>query len=138
MITLRELRDYSHLTQKAFAEKYNIPLATYRKWEQGESTPAPYIVKLIADTIPVLKDNMTRIEGSDGKQFYYDKTAGLLYDDLGNGIHIRSDLNEVKPENLSVYIGRLFSDYRDILEKFERDCQFDKKEDIIWIKKQDK
>ena len=59
----------------------------------------------------------------------------MIFDDYGNSIHITVDLDEVKKENLKIYLERLFSDFTEIVEKFERDCQFDKKENIIWMKK---
>ena len=135
MITLREMRDSSHMTQKEFAKRFGIPLATYRKWEQGEVSPAPYVVKLIAASMPALNDSYQRIEGVDNKQYYYNKSIGMIFDDYGNSIHITVDLDEVKKENLKIYLERLFSDFTEIVEKFERDCQFDKKENIIWMKK---
>lgn len=134
MITLREMRDYSHMTQKEFAARFDIPLATYRKWEQGEATPAPYIVKLIAASIPALKDCMRRITGPEGQQYYYDSISKTVCDNSGNSVHVSSDLDAVKQENLPIYLERLFSDYKEIVDKFERDCQFDKEEDIIWVK----
>ena len=50
--SMKELRDSTGLTQKAFAKMYGIPLSTLRKWEQGESSPAPYVVRLIARALP--------------------------------------------------------------------------------------
>lgn len=49
---IRELRDSTGMTQKEFANMYGIPLSTLRKWEQGESSPAPYILNLLARTLP--------------------------------------------------------------------------------------
>ena len=134
MITLREMRDSTHMTQKEFAEKFEIPLATYRKWEQGEATPAPYIVKLIAAFVPSMNKNLRIITSDSDQTYYYDKTAGIVFDNYGSSIHIHSDLDSVKKENLPIYLDRLFSDYRDILEKFERDCRYDIQEDIIWTR----
>ena len=30
---IKEIRDITGLTQRQFAEKYNIPFSTYQKWE---------------------------------------------------------------------------------------------------------
>jgi len=48
---IRELRDITGLSQRDFAAKYDIPLSTLRKWEQGNATPAQYVVRLIAATL---------------------------------------------------------------------------------------
>ncbi len=53
---IKELRDMTGMTQKAFAQMYGIPLSTLRKWEQGEASPAPYVLRLIAGTLPSTKD----------------------------------------------------------------------------------
>ena len=49
---IKELRESTGLTQKAFAEMYGIPISTLRKWEQGEASPAAYVVNLLARTLP--------------------------------------------------------------------------------------
>ena len=45
LLDIKELRDSTGMTQKEFASKYGIPISTLRKWEQGESSPAPYDIK---------------------------------------------------------------------------------------------
>ena len=46
-MTIKEIRTMTGLTQKAFAEFYEIPKRTLEDWEAGRRTPAPYIVKLL-------------------------------------------------------------------------------------------
>jgi len=128
---IRELRDMTGLTQKAFAERYEIPLSTLRKWEQGEAAPASYVVRLIADTIPAVQEQGRVIRGQKGT-YRYDETRNTVSDSLGNEIRISEKLKEVKDRNLAIYLDDLFEDYHHIKEKFERDCRLDREEDILW------
>ncbi len=131
---IRELRDSTGLTQKAFADLYGIPLSTLRKWEQGESSPASYFVKLLAKSLPATDQSMKRIVGDDGAVYYYDRVRGILSDAFGNTISIHEDLDQVKEKNLRLYISDLFKDFYSIQERFDRDCRYDQEEDIIWTR----
>ena len=44
---IKALRTETGLSQKAFAEKFDIPRRTLENWESGEATPPGYVVKLI-------------------------------------------------------------------------------------------
>ena len=55
-------------------------------------------------------------------------------DQFGNEIFIREDLKEVKKQNLILYLEDLFEDFYTIQAKFNRDCYYDKQEDIKWIR----
>lgn len=46
-----ELRTITKLSQSQFAKKYNIPVRTLQKWEQGASNPPAYLISLIKDDI---------------------------------------------------------------------------------------
>jgi len=46
-MTVKEIRTLTGLSQARFAEKYGIPKRTLEKWEQGETTPPAYLVKLL-------------------------------------------------------------------------------------------
>lgn len=129
---IKELRESTGMTQKAFAELYGIPLSTLRKWEQREASPAPYVVSLLARTLPGFDLTYQKIEGKNGIFYYYDEKQKLVSDMLGNKIYIREDLTGVKKQNLSLYLEELFHDFYEIQERFNRDCKYDKQEDIIW------
>lgn len=129
---IKELRYQTGLTQKEFADTFSIPVSTLRKWEHGESTPAPYIVKLIADRLPVNKDYLTKIKDDKGNMFYYDKKAKCLMDSKGTKIRTYEDLDGVKKQNLPLYVSDLYESYYEIVDRFNRECEFDKTEDIIW------
>lgn len=47
MQRVRERRKALKQTQKQFAEQLEIPLGTYREWEQGRRKPPEYLIKLI-------------------------------------------------------------------------------------------
>lgn len=128
---IRELRESTSMTQKAFAEMYGIPLSTLRKWEQGEASPAPYVVNLLARTLPSTDSALQKIVGRSGAFYYYDRMQKLISDMRGNKIFIQEDLEGVKEQNLVLYVEELFDNFYEIQEKFNRDCKYDK-EDILW------
>ncbi|MCF2553982.1 helix-turn-helix domain-containing protein [Faecalicatena contorta] len=132
-LDIKELRESTGLTQKAFAEMYGIPISTLRKWEQGEASPAAYVVNLLARTLPSTNSSLQKITGRDGVSYYYDKNQKLISDMRGNKIFIQEDLEGVKEQNLALYLKDLFDSFYEIQEKFNRDCKYDKEEDIIWI-----
>ena len=131
---IRELRDSTGLTQKDFADMYGIPLSTLRKWEQGESAPAPYVLNLLARTLPSTQDTLWKIFGTDGIVYYYDKNKRTVTDMRGNVITVQEDLKEIKEQNRILYLHELFEGFYAIQEKFNRDCKFDKEDDILWTR----
>ena len=44
---IKELRKRTKMTQKDFAEYFNIPVRTLQDWEHGRRNPADYLVELI-------------------------------------------------------------------------------------------
>lgn len=128
---VKELRESTGMTQKNFASMYGIPLSTLRKWEQGEASPAPYVVNLIARTLPATDSGLKKIAGKDGAVFYYDKNQKAVSDACGNKIYIREDLEGIKEQNLVLYLKDLYESFYEIQEKFEQDCRC-AKEDMLW------
>ena len=131
-ITLKELRNKTGLSQKQFAERFGIPLSTLRKWEQGESRPADYVIQMLADRIPGPDAGIKVIKCHNGEKYYYNELLRTISDSTGVKIVIHTDLNGVKEENLPLYVKDLFESYYYILEKFDRDCTYDKSDGIIW------
>ena len=131
-LSMKELRDSTGLTQKAFAKMYGIPLSTLRKWEQGESSPAPYVMRLIARALPCTDALLQKIEGNDGTAYYFDQSQNCVLDRFGNKIFIQETLEGVKAENLPIYLRDLFDGFYEIQERFNQDCRYDKEDDIIW------
>jgi transcriptional regulator with XRE-family HTH domain len=132
-IIIKELRTKTGLSQQKFADLFSIPVSTLRKWEQGESSAPRYVVDLIARSLPSSDSSLEKIEGKDGAIFYYDKAKQQVADVKGNRITISEDLTDVKKQNLKLYISDLFESFYEIQERFNRDCRYDKQEDIIWI-----
>lgn len=122
------------MTQKAFADMYGIPLSTLRKWEQGESTPPSYVLNLIARTLPGTNTSLKKIQGKEGDSYYYDVNKKTISDVKGNTIIIQETLEGVKIQNLVLYLEELFEGFYEIQEKFNRDCRFDKEDDILWTR----
>lgn len=47
-MNIKELRAKTGLSQQAFGDWLHIPKRTIQDWEQGQRTPPPYVVELIA------------------------------------------------------------------------------------------
>lgn len=131
-LTIKEIRNSTGLTQMAFSKKFDIPLSTLRKWEQGETKPAPYIIKMLSQLLPLSEEYAETITTTDGAKYYYDSNTNEIIDSKGNAVHISVSLKGVKRENLPLYVKDMFDSYYEIINKFEKDCEFDKNEDIIW------
>lgn len=46
-MTIKEMRDKSGMTQKAFSEYLNIPKRTIENWENGRRKTLDYVIELI-------------------------------------------------------------------------------------------
>lgn len=132
-LSIKEMRMKTGLSQAKFAETFNIPVSTLRKWEQGDSSPSGYVIDLIARAIPSLNSSLEEISGRNNAIYYYDRNKKQLIDNKGNAIMVKEDLEGVKRQNLRLYVSDLFESFYEIQSKFERDCYYDKKDDIVWI-----
>lgn len=128
---IKLLREKTKMTQRQFANTFNIPLSTLKKWEQGESNPAPYLVKLISRLININNSDLQLIK-SNTRDYYYDSINNIVYDSYSNGIKIKYDLNKINKHNICIYLDKLFDKYYIIQDSFNKDCEYDLKEDIIW------
>lgn len=131
---IKELREITGLTQKAFAAMYEIPISTLRKWEQGEASPAPYVLNLIARTLPGTDAALKRFRADNGCIYYYNIQKKTISDARGNTINVQEELIGVNEQNLAIYLQELFESFYEIQEKFNRDCRYDKEEDIVWTR----
>ena len=86
--SIKELRKSTGLSQREFSSMYSIPLSTLRKWEQGESSPAPYVLTLLARTLPDTTSSLKKIKAKDGRVFYCDFNQKMVSDVYGNKIVI--------------------------------------------------
>ena len=129
---VKEIREATGMSQKAFAQMYGIPLSTLRNWEQGANSPAPYVVNLLSRTLPCMNPTLKEIHGRKGYIYYYDKYQNCVLDIEGNKVFIHEELEGVKPQNLAIYLDDLFESFYEIQDKFNRDCKYDKEEDILW------
>lgn len=130
---VREIRETTGMSQSKFAKEYGIPVSTLRNWEQGNNSPAPYVLKLLARTLPSFNSSLNEIQGKKGRLYYYDKNQSCVLDIKGNRIYIKEKLEEINEQNIALYLDDLFDSFYDIQEKFNRDCKYDKEENILWI-----
>lgn len=131
--SIKEMRLATGLTQTAFAKAYQIPVSTLRKWEQGEASPAPYVLRLLAATIPEYHPEYEKITGPDGTFYFHDPVRNIFMDSAGNAVSAHETAEGVSRRNLGLYLKELFESYYHITEKLDRDLAFDKKEGIEWI-----
>lgn len=129
---VKEIRELTGMSQKQFAETYGIPLSTLQNWEQGMNSPAPYVINLLARTLPSMNSALKEFRGKKGCSYYYDRNQKCVLDIKGNRIYIAEDLEEIKEQNLRLYLDDLFETFYEAQEKFNRDCRYDKEEDILW------
>ena len=85
---IRELRDHTKMTQQAFADHFGIPVSTLRKWEQGESSPPDYVIRLITKALPQNDQVLQRLQGENGSVFFYNPGRHSVLDMKGNEILI--------------------------------------------------
>ena len=129
---VKELRLSTGLSQKAFSDRFHIPVSTLRKWEQGSASPAPYVLRLLADAIPGKNPAYEEIPYRN-TVFYFDRIGGMVLDRTGNAVRIQDDLDGVNRENLGLYLYELFQAYYALQKRFEEDCRFDRKDGIQWV-----
>ena len=87
-MNIKEMREITGETQKEFAKRFDIPLGTLRRWEYGESTPAPYVIKLIAQQLPIDTGRLKVIDDGKGTKFYYDNENRIVIDRKGTRIKV--------------------------------------------------
>jgi len=131
-VKIKELRSKTGLTQESFSTLFGIPVSTLRKWEQGESSPPEYVIRLIARALPHEDQIVKKLEGKNKTSYYFNPAKRSVTDHLGNEILIREDLQEINQQNLIIYLEDLFEDFYAIQDRFNRDCSYDKQENINW------
>ena len=57
--SIKDIRQITGLSQKAFCEKYGIPRRTLEDWERGRNAPAPYLVDLLRRAVESEKSDIT-------------------------------------------------------------------------------
>ena len=51
MESIKAIRKSTGLSQKRFADSFGIPVRTLQQWEQGASSPAPYVLNMLAQAV---------------------------------------------------------------------------------------
>lgn len=127
---IKTLRRKTKKSQREFANTYNIPLSTLKKWEQDESKPAPYVLSLLSSTI---ENGKELIEISDIEHtYYYDPLTKTVYNKNGDSINFGYDILKVNKNNLLIFLEDVFEDYQHIKKEFIIRCTADRKENIEW------
>lgn len=86
-LNFRAIRKISDLTQRAFAEEYNIPVRTVEDWDTGKREPPPYVLELLlADILTSREEAYTAesrtyyLPNSDDWNVYYGTEAPVCVD----------------------------------------------------------
>lgn len=61
---IKELRNRTGLSQSKFAAHFGIPVRTLQQWEQGQSAPPEYIVRMMAYILMLENEKQQKI-GTD-------------------------------------------------------------------------
>lgn len=61
MMTVKELRAKTGLSQSRFADRFGIPIRSVQHWEQGRQDPPPYVVSMI-ERIIELEEECKRLK----------------------------------------------------------------------------
>lgn len=56
---IKELRQSTGLSQSKFAAKFDIPVRTLQQWEQGQSAPPEYVVRMMAYIVKLQEGRRT-------------------------------------------------------------------------------
>ena len=68
-MNIKEIRLATNMSQKAFADYFNIPVRTLQDWEAGKRTPPVYVVELIKYKIEKERLGMLRlVEKNHGEE----------------------------------------------------------------------
>lgn len=56
MMTIKELREQTGLSQSKFGKKFHIPVANVQTWEQGVHNPTEYTLYMIQRILELEKE----------------------------------------------------------------------------------
>ena len=54
---IKQLRKNTGLSQSKFAARFGVPVRTLQQWEQGQSAPPEYVVRMIAYILQLEKES---------------------------------------------------------------------------------
>lgn len=122
-----EYRKNRNLSQQKFADLYNVPVSTLRKWEQKESKPSRYFVDMLKNNE---KDNHLITLKNDNKTYMFDSKKKIVYNNSGTGIMVNYDITTINKNNLFIILDQLFEDYTMMIGRFATMCILESKGDI--------
>ena len=80
------------MTQKEFAEYFNIPVRTIQDWEAGRRTPPVYVVELIEYKIEKEILTMKEVTNLSGTRIDFETSVQFMDDEIREELH-----NELAP-----------------------------------------
>ena len=61
---IKQLRKNTGLSQSKFAARFGVPVRTLQQWEQGQSAPPEYVVRMMAYILQLEKERGDKYENS--------------------------------------------------------------------------
>ena len=78
---IKTMRAQTGLSQKKFAELFDIPLSTLKDWEQGRRVPPTYVPRMM-DMILQYQNmyiNVEHLDTFEARKKYVERTLAILY-----------------------------------------------------------
>jgi len=130
---IREIRNLTGLSQSKFAEKYSIPLSTLQHWERDYTQPPKYFLELLKNTIGLETQGVMNFTGKNGELYIYYSDTQIISNLNGDSVHVTKTIEDVKKENIGLYLSDMFDYLEQAKKMFAIDCEEDLRSDIIWI-----
>ncbi len=129
---IKEIRETAHMSQSAFARKYNIPLSTLQHWEQNLNSPPRYFLDLLARDYEKGID-IYDVKGKTRYTYYPNKKIVDNLKGISLPVEIRS-IDSLEPPDICSHLDRVFEDYKNIIRRFDESCEAElsEEEQIGW------
>ena len=129
---IRDIRKITGLSQRAFADKYKIPLSTLQHWERDYTQPPKYYLNLLESSVGINSD-VSYFKGKHGETYIYSSINKSVTNTCGDMIHVDDVFERIKSENAALYLSELFDSIEHAKKMFMKDCEEDVRSDIIWM-----
>ncbi len=80
-MSIKEMRNYTGLSQSKFAHIFDIPVATLKDWEQGRRTPPTYVINMMRSILQFkgLLFSEEYLQGCEERRRSVERVLAILY-----------------------------------------------------------
>lgn len=104
---IKDLRISSRMTQKQFAEYFNIPVRTIEDWEAGRRKPPEYVAELIRYKIEKEEDmNRTKLLNEIKDNMYWENMFAHVWKEKNDYI-VEFNVEDIEILDKENYIGKV-------------------------------